>query len=130
MPGRRERCLRIGSAGKPFSLTGWKIGYVSGDASLIPLVAKAHQNLTFTTAPNLQRGVAVGLAKEDAYFESLSSELQARRDRLSFFHCPSPIRPEPALEFCWRQAAVPPARRLFRQVLAPGARSWLDPPAV
>ena len=83
LPGMRERCLRIGSAGKTFSLTGWKIGYVSGDASLIPLVAKAHQNLTFTTAPNLQRGVAVGLAKEDAYFESLSSELQARRDRLA-----------------------------------------------
>jgi len=83
LPGMRERCLRISSAGKTFSLTGWKIGYVSGDASLIPLVAKAHQNLTFTTPPNLQRAVAVGLAKGDEYFASLSSDLQARRDRLA-----------------------------------------------
>ncbi len=83
LPGMRERCLRIGSAGKTFSLTGWKIGYVSGDASIIPIVAKAHQNLTFTTPPNLQRAVAIGLAKGDEYFASLSSELQARRDRLS-----------------------------------------------
>jgi len=83
LPGMRERCLRIGSAGKTFSLTGWKIGYVSGPASLVPIVAKAHQNLTFTTAPNLQRAVAVGLAKDDAYFAALSSELAARRDRLS-----------------------------------------------
>ena len=83
LPGMRARCLRIGSAGKTFSLTGWKIGYVSGDASLIPIVAKAHQNLTFTTPPNLQRAVAVGLAKGDDYFASLSSELEARRDRLA-----------------------------------------------
>jgi N-succinyldiaminopimelate aminotransferase len=83
LPGMRERCLRIGSAGKTFSFTGWKIGYVSGPASLVPIVAKAHQNLTFTTPPNLQRAVAVGLAKDDAYFAALSGELQARRDRLS-----------------------------------------------
>ncbi len=83
LPGMRERCLRIGSAGKTFSLTGWKIGYVSGPSNLVPIVAKAHQNLTFTTPPNLQRAVAVGLAKDDGYFNSLSSELAARRDRLS-----------------------------------------------
>ena len=56
LPGMRERCMRIGSAGKTFSLTGWKVGYVTCDRSLAPNVAKAHQNLTFTTAPNLQRG--------------------------------------------------------------------------
>jgi N-succinyldiaminopimelate aminotransferase len=83
LPGMRERCLRIGSAGKTFSFTGWKIGYISGDASIIPTVAKAHQNLTFTSAPNLQRAVAVGLGKDDAYFASLSGDLQARRDRLA-----------------------------------------------
>jgi aspartate/methionine/tyrosine aminotransferase len=82
LPGMRERCLRIGSAGKTFSLTGWKIGYVSGPASLINVVTKAHQNLTFTSAPNLQRAVAVGLAKDDAYFAALSGQLQARRDLL------------------------------------------------
>jgi aspartate/methionine/tyrosine aminotransferase len=83
LPGMRERCLRIGSAGKTFSLTGWKIGYVSGPAALMSVVAKAHTNLTFTSAPNLQRAVAIGLAKDDAYFTQLSTDLQARRDRLS-----------------------------------------------
>jgi aspartate/methionine/tyrosine aminotransferase len=83
LPGMRERCMRVGSAGKTFSLTGWKVGYVTCDASLAPNVAKAHQNLTFTTPPNLQRGVAVGLAKDDAYFENLAATLQAKRDRLA-----------------------------------------------
>jgi aspartate/methionine/tyrosine aminotransferase len=83
LPGMRERCMRVGSAGKTFSLTGWKIGYVTCDRSLAPNVAKAHQNLTFTTPPNLQRGVAVGLMKDDAYFEGLSTSLQAKRDRLA-----------------------------------------------
>ncbi|HEV7267070.1 MAG TPA: aminotransferase [Falsiroseomonas sp.] len=82
LPGMRERCMRVGSAGKTFSLTGWKIGYVTCDKSLAPNVTKAHQNLTFTTPPNLQRGVAVGLMKDDAYFEGLSTSLQAKRDRL------------------------------------------------
>lgn len=82
LPGMGERSLRIGSAGKTFSLTGWKVGYVSGPPALVALVTKAHQNLTFTTAPNLQRAVALGLAKPDDYFASLASELQARRDLL------------------------------------------------
>ena len=83
LPGMRERTMRIGSAGKTFSLTGWKVGYVTAPAALATNVAKAHQNLTFTTPPNLQRAVAVGLAKDDAYFTSLSSALQAKRDRLA-----------------------------------------------
>jgi len=83
LPGMRERCLRIGSAGKTFNLTGWKVGYITCDRSLAPNVAKAHQNLTFTTAPNLQRAVAVGLAKDDHYFAELAADLQAKRDRLA-----------------------------------------------
>jgi len=83
LPGMRARCLRIGSAGKTFSLTGWKVGYVSGVPELISVVAKAHQNLTFTTAPNLQRAVAVGLGKTDAYFTSLAADLAAKRDLLA-----------------------------------------------
>jgi len=83
LPGMRERCMRVGSAGKTFSLTGWKIGYITCDRSLAGNVAKAHQNLTFTTPPNLQRGVAVGLAKDDAYFAGVSASLQAKRDRLA-----------------------------------------------
>jgi N-succinyldiaminopimelate aminotransferase len=83
LPGMRDRTMRIGSAGKTFSLTGWKVGYVTATASLTPLVQKAHQNLTFTTAPNLQRAVALGLAKDDAYFASLATKLQLRRDQLA-----------------------------------------------
>lgn len=81
-PGMRERSLRIGSAGKTFSLTGWKIGYVTGAAPVLGVVAKAHQFVTFTSAPNLQRAVAYGLGKDDGYFSGLSAELAAKRDRL------------------------------------------------
>jgi aspartate/methionine/tyrosine aminotransferase len=83
LPGMRERCLRIGSAGKTFSLTGWKVGYITACAALAGVAAKAHQNLTFTTPPNLQRAVAVGLAKDDAYFADFAADLAAKRDRLS-----------------------------------------------
>ncbi len=83
LPGLRNRVMRIGSAGKTFSLTGWKIGYVTAPAALATLVAKAHQNLTFTTPPNLQRAVAVGLAKDDVYFAGIGTALQAKRDRLA-----------------------------------------------
>jgi N-succinyldiaminopimelate aminotransferase len=83
LPGLRDRCLRVGSAGKTFSLTGWKVGYVTAAPALAAVVAKAHQNLTFTTPPNLQRGVAVGLAKDDAYFHGLSAGLEGKRDRLA-----------------------------------------------
>jgi len=82
LPGMFERSMRIGSAGKTFSLTGWKVGYVTAPARLAALVAKAHQNLTFATPPNLQRAVAVGLAKDDAYFAALGPALAAKRDRL------------------------------------------------
>ncbi len=83
LPGMRERTARIGSAGKTFSLTGWKVGYVTAPAPLAALIARAHQNLTFTTPPNLQRAVAVGLAKNDAYFAAIGTDLQAKRDRLA-----------------------------------------------
>ena len=80
LPGMRERCLRIGSAGKTFSLTGWKVGYVTAAPALLQPVAKAHQFLTFTTPPNLQRAVAYGLGKDEAYFRTLADELEHKRD--------------------------------------------------
>ena len=83
LPGMRERCLRIGSAGKTFSLTGWKVGYVTASAPLAEVVAKAHQNLTFTTPPNLQRAVALGLAKDDRYFADLAAALERKRDLMA-----------------------------------------------
>lgn len=82
-PGMRERTVRVGSAGKTFSLTGWKIGYVTGAPKLLDPIAKAHQYVTFTTPPNLQKAVAHGLRKDDSYFDGLSAELQAKRDLLA-----------------------------------------------
>jgi aspartate/methionine/tyrosine aminotransferase len=82
LPGMRERCLRIGSAGKTFSLTGWKVGYVTAAPALLSVVSKAHQFLTFTTPPNLQRAVAYGLAKNDSYFRDLAADMEAKRDLL------------------------------------------------
>ncbi|MEX1154417.1 aminotransferase [Parvibaculum sp.] len=83
LPGMRERCLRIGSAGKTFSLTGWKVGYVTGPAHLMQPVAKAHQFVTFTTPPALQTAVAYGLGRDDTYFAGLAASLEAKRDLLA-----------------------------------------------
>jgi len=82
LPGMRERCLRIGSAGKMFSLTGWKVGWVSGPATLMRVVANAHQFITFTTSPALQLGIAHGLEHEMDFTLSLTRTLQANRDVL------------------------------------------------
>jgi aspartate/methionine/tyrosine aminotransferase len=83
LEGMRERTVAIGSAGKSFSLTGWKVGYATAAPALLDPIAKAHQFTTFTTPPNLQKAVAYGLAKERSYFERLVTELQAKRDRLA-----------------------------------------------
>ncbi len=83
LPGMRDRTVRIQSAGKIFSLTGWKIGMITAAPDVLTPIAKAHQYLTFTTPPNLQAAVAYGLRKEDAYFETLTSDMQARRDHLA-----------------------------------------------
>jgi N-succinyldiaminopimelate aminotransferase len=82
LPGMRERTLRIGSAGKTFSLTGWKVGYVSGPAHLVSAVEKAHQFVTFATNGALQGAVALGLALPDSYFTALAAEQREKRDRL------------------------------------------------
>ncbi len=82
MPGMRDRCARIGSIGKTFSATGWKVGTITAAPHLLSAVAKAHQFLTFTTPPNLQRAAAFGLGKPDQFFRALADELQAKRDIL------------------------------------------------
>ena len=81
--GMEARTIKIGSAGKMFGLTGWKIGFVCGDPGLIDPVAKAHQFLTFATPPNLQSAVAVGLAWPEAEFAAMRADLQRSRDRLA-----------------------------------------------
>ncbi|WP_421724322.1 aminotransferase [Bauldia sp.] len=83
LPGMRERTVRIGSAGKTFSLTGWKVGYLTAAPNLLDPITKAHQFTTFTTPPGLQHAVAFGLGKDDAYYGSLPGDLQAKRDRLA-----------------------------------------------
>ena len=83
IPGMRERTVKIGSAGKIFSLTGWKVGFVCAAPPLLRVLAKAHQFLTFTTPPNLQVAVAYGLGKSDDYFFGMRAGLARSRDRLS-----------------------------------------------
>jgi N-succinyldiaminopimelate aminotransferase len=81
--GMRERTVKIGSAGKIFSLTGWKVGFVMATPALLRVIAKAHQFFTFTTPPNLQAAVAFGLAKDDAYFTGMRADFQRSRDRFA-----------------------------------------------
>ena len=82
-PGMRERTVKISSAGKIFSLTGWKVGMVMAAPELMRVLAKAHQYITFTTPPNLQAAVAYGLGKDDAYFEGMRTDFQRSRDRFA-----------------------------------------------
>jgi aspartate/methionine/tyrosine aminotransferase len=83
LPGMRHCCLRIGSAGKSFSVTGWKVGYVVAAPPLLQPVARAHQYITFTTPPALQQAVAVGLASGDDYYLGLIRDLSQKRDFLA-----------------------------------------------
>ncbi|MER7269619.1 pyridoxal phosphate-dependent aminotransferase [Micromonospora carbonacea] len=82
LPGMRERTLRISSAGKTFSCTGWKVGWVSGPASLVSAALRVKQFLTYVNGAPLQPAVAVALALPDAYFAEFSAGMQARRDQL------------------------------------------------
>ncbi len=83
LPGMRERTIKIGSAGKIFSLTGWKTGWACAAPPLAAAVAKAHAFLTFTTPPNLQWAAAYGLAHEKAYFAAACAGFARSRDRLT-----------------------------------------------
>lgn len=83
VPGMRERTLRVGSAGKTFSLTGWKVGYITAAPALMGPVSRCHQFLTFTTPPALQYGVAHGLGFGENYFSALATRMSAKRDLLA-----------------------------------------------
>jgi aspartate/methionine/tyrosine aminotransferase len=83
LPGMAERTIKVGSAGKIFSLTGWKVGWLVADPALASIVARAHQFLTFATAPNLQAAVAYGLDQGDPWLAPMRQRFQAARDRLS-----------------------------------------------
>lgn len=82
-PGMRERCIRIGSAGKTFSMTGWRIGYVTGPERLVTGLLKAHQFIAYVCPPHLQLAVAEGLRFGDDYFRAFTASMQEKRDRLT-----------------------------------------------
>jgi N-succinyldiaminopimelate aminotransferase len=82
LPGMRDRTLRISSAGKTFSCTGWKIGWASGPAALVSAVLRVKQFLTFTGGAPFQPAVALALGLPDSYFEGFRAGLQAKRDQL------------------------------------------------
>lgn len=81
-PGMRERTVKIGSAGKVFALTGFKVGWMCAAPPLARVLSKAHQFLTFTTPPNLQWAVAEGLSTQDAWVQEARHRFQSGRDRL------------------------------------------------
>ncbi len=83
LPGMRDRTVKIGSAGKIFSLTGWKVGWMCAAPEISGVLARAHQFLTFTTPPNLQAAAAFGLGKDMAYFEGMRRGFARSRDRLA-----------------------------------------------
>lgn len=83
LPGMEERTIKIGSAGKIFSLTGWKVGWMVAAPALAPVVARAHQFLTFSTAPNLQAAVAYGLNEGDAWLQPMRDRFQRSRDLMT-----------------------------------------------
>jgi N-succinyldiaminopimelate aminotransferase len=82
LPGMRERTLRISSAGKTFSCTGWKIGWASGPRDLVSAAIRVKQFLTFVNGAPLQPAVAVALGLPDDYFTGFRDTLQAKRDQL------------------------------------------------
>jgi N-succinyldiaminopimelate aminotransferase len=81
-PGMRHRTIKIGSAGKIFALTGWKVGWMCATPEIARVCAKAHQFLTFTTPPNLQWGVTHGLVTQDDWVQEARGRFQHGRDRL------------------------------------------------
>jgi aspartate/methionine/tyrosine aminotransferase len=82
LPGMAERTVKVGSAGKIFSLTGWKVGWIVAPPALGEPISKAHQYLAYATPPNLQAAVAYGLAKESNYYRTMRADFAAARDRL------------------------------------------------
>lgn len=83
LPGMAERTIKVGSAGKIFSLTGWKVGWMIASPGLADVVSRAHQFLTFATAPNLQLAVAFGLNEGDKWIEPMRSRFERARDRMT-----------------------------------------------
>jgi N-succinyldiaminopimelate aminotransferase len=83
LPGMRDRTLSISSAGKTFSFTGWKVGWVTGSSALVAAVRTAKQFLTYVSSGPFQYAIAGGLALPDSFYSGLAASLRARRDILA-----------------------------------------------
>ncbi|GAA1198911.1 N-succinyldiaminopimelate aminotransferase [Kitasatospora gansuensis] len=83
LPGMRERTVSISSAGKTFSFTGWKVGWVTGAPELVAAVRTAKQYLTFVSAGPFQYAVADALRLPDSYFDTLRADHLRKRDLLA-----------------------------------------------
>jgi N-succinyldiaminopimelate aminotransferase len=82
LPGMRDRTVTVGSGGKSFSFTGWKVGWVTAPAELVSAVKTAKQFLTYVSSGPFQYAIAVGLQLPDAYFSAFRAEMLDKRDRL------------------------------------------------
>ncbi|MFD4525211.1 pyridoxal phosphate-dependent aminotransferase [Streptomyces sp. NPDC058470] len=82
-PGMRERTVTIGSAGKTFSFTGWKVGWITSTPDLVTAVRSAKQFLTYVSSGPFQYAVAEALALPDSYFEDFRADMLAKRDLLA-----------------------------------------------
>ncbi|MGC9540078.1 pyridoxal phosphate-dependent aminotransferase [Streptomyces sp. UG1] len=82
-PGMRERTVTIGSAGKSFSFTGWKVGWVTSASPLLTAVRSAKQFLTYVSSGPFQYAVAEALALPDRYFTAFREDMRAKRDLLA-----------------------------------------------
>ena len=83
LPGMRDRTVTISSAGKTFSMTGWKTGWICARPELVAAVRTVKQFLTYVHAAPFQHAAAAGLRLPDAYFATLASEMAEKRDLLS-----------------------------------------------
>ena len=83
LPGMFDRTVTIGSGGKMFSFTGWKVGWATGPRHLIGAVRVARQHLSYVSGGPFQWAMAHGLGLPDAYFDRLRADMQTRRDVLT-----------------------------------------------
>ena len=83
LPGMAERTITVGSAGKTFSFTGWKVGWATGPRDLIAAVRVVRQHLSYVSGGPLQYAIAAGLREvPPSYWDGFRSSLAARRDLL------------------------------------------------
>ncbi|WP_326774830.1 pyridoxal phosphate-dependent aminotransferase [Streptomyces sp. NBC_01445] len=83
LPGMRERTVTIGSAGKTFSFTGWKVGWVTAGPELVTAVRSAKQFLTYVASGPFQYAIAEALSLPDSYYDAFRADMSAKRDLLA-----------------------------------------------